>query len=336
MKKDWRERELTMEVIVGAFMVAVFLGLGYFTIILSKEALFRSTTEMKVVFSDVMGLRVGDNVVVRGMPVGKIKTLELLEEEDCTGVCATLMLDKPITLHEGYQIKIATTSILGGRQMQIIEGEHTSPALNQKYYHGSDPYDLMADAAQIVNAARKQLIEGEVFEKVRHVATQVDQIVSRVNAGEGLLGKILSSDDTLYNDLQASAASLRGITQRLQNGEGLLGKILSSDDTLYNDLQASAASLRGITQRLQNGEGAAGKLLSGDSTLVDDLEATVATTRRIAERVEKGEGTLGKFLADDSVYNEIEATIGEVRAAVDDFRETAPVTTFSSIFYGAF
>jgi phospholipid/cholesterol/gamma-HCH transport system substrate-binding protein len=301
MKKDWRERELTMEVIVGAFMVAVFLGLGYFTIILSKEALFRSTTEMKVVFSDVMGLRVGDNVVVRGMPVGKIKTLELLEEEDCTGVCATLMLDKPITLHEGYQIKIATTSILGGRQMQIIEGEHTSPALNQKYYHGSDPYDLMADAAQIVNAARKQLIEGEVFEKVRHVATQVDQIVSRVNAGEGLLGKILSSDDTLYNDLQASAASLRGITQRLQNGEG-----------------------------------AAGKLLSGDSTLVDDLEATVATTRRIAERVEKGEGTLGKFLADDSVYNEIEATIGEVRAAVDDFRETAPVTTFSSIFYGAF
>lgn len=302
MKKDWRERELTMEVIVGGFIVLVILGLAYFTIILSKEALFRKTTEMKVIFSDVMGMRVGDNVVARGMPIGKVKTLELLEKSDNgRGVCVTLMMDEPILVHEGYHIRIITTSILGGRQMQIDEGPATAPELEQKYYYGSDPYDLMSDAATIVNAARKQLIDGQVFEKMRNVTDHIDQIVTRVS-----------------------------------NGEGLVGKMLSDDNTLYNDLQASAASLRDIIQRLQKGEGAVGKLLAGDTVLYDDLAAAVGSAKRIAERIERGEGTLGKLLSDESVYNEIEAAVGEVRAAVDDFRETAPVTTFSSIFFGAF
>lgn len=302
MKKDWRERELTMEVIVGAFMVMILLGLGYFTIILSKEALFRKTMEMHVTFSDVMGLREGDNVVVRGMPIGKVKALELVEvREDCGGVCVSLTLDKPIVMRQGYMVKIVTTSILGGRQLQIDEGPQGAPVLDLDRYRGSDPYDLMEDAAEIVNAARKQIIEGKVFEKVRNVADQIDQMVTRVNSGEGLLGKILSDDDTVYNDLQASASSIRSILQRLQSGGGPVGKLLAEDSALY-----------------------------------DDLSATLNAAKKIAERIEKGEGTLGKFVSDEKMYNEIEATVSEVRAAVDDFRETAPVTTFSSIFFGAF
>jgi len=337
MNKDWRERELTLEVVVGAFMVMILLGLGYFTIILSKEALFRQTSELNVTFSDVMGLRVGDNVVVRGMPIGKVKALELLDTDtNCAGVCATLSLDKPLVMHEGYNVRIVTTSILGGRQMQIDTGPKDAPALELDRYLGQRPYDLMEDAAQIVNLAREQIVEGKVFEKVRNVADQIDQIVTRVNAGEGLLGKVLSDDETVYRDVQASAASLRDIMQRLQGGEGLLGKVLSDDETVYRDLQASAASLRDVMQRLQNGEGAVGKLLSGESTVYDDLAATMESARQIAERLNRGEGTLGRFLVDDTVYNEIESTVGEVRAAVDDFRETAPVTTFSSIFFGAF
>jgi len=302
MKKDWRERELTMEVVVGAFMVMIFLGLGYFTIILSKESLFRQKSEMHMTFADVMGLRVGDNVVVRGMPIGKVKTLELLDaDKDCAGVCTTLSLDTPLVMREGYNARIVTTSILGGRQMQIDTGPSDAPVLELERYLGQTPYDLMEDAAKIVNAAREQIIEGKVFEKVRNVADQIDQIVTRVNAGEGLLGKVLSDDETIYRDVQVSVASLREIMQHLQGGEGAIGK-----------------------------------LLSGDSAVYDDLAATVESARQIAERLNRGEGTLGRLLADDSVYNEIEATVGEVRAAVDDFRETAPVTTFSSIFFGAF
>jgi len=336
MKKDWRERELTMEVVVGAFVVMILLGLGYFTIILSKETWFSEKTEMHVSFGNVMGLRDGDSVVIRGMPIGKVKELALSEIEGCAGVCVTLMLDKPITIREGYEIKIISTSILGGRQLQIHEGPSDSPVVDLDLYVGRDPYDIMEDAADIVNAARNEIIRGSVFEKIRNVTDQVNEMVTRVNEGKGVLGKILSERDTLYADLEASAASLKNMMARVENGGGSVGKLLSEDATLYDDLAAAVASLKAISAKIEKGEGTVGKLLAEDATLYDDLAATAASLRAVAEKIEKGEGAIGKLVSDQTLYDELEATVGEVRAAVDDFRETAPVTTFSSIFFGAF
>jgi len=302
VKKDWRERELTMEIIVGAFLVMIFLGLGYFTIILSQESLFQDKYEIQVTFNDVKGLRTGDNVVMRGMPVGKVRRLELTDDVFCHGVCVTLQLDTPVTIREGYEFRIVTTTLLGGQQLQIHEGDPDADILEKEQYVGSDPHDLMLDAAEIVAAARKDIIEGDIFGRVRNAVEQLDEMITRVNAGQGMLGKLLSEDDTLYEDLAASAAGVRQIVDGLTAGEGVAGRLLSDD---------SAAAW-------------------------EDLEAIMASLRTVTEKVERGEGTIGRLLSDDKVYEEIEATIQEIRAAVDDFRETAPITTFSSIFFGAF
>ena len=42
------------------------------------------------------------------------------------------------------------------------------------------------------------------------------------------------------------------------------------------------------------------------------------------------------MMQDDTMYNEVNDLVGEARAAIDDFRETAPIVTFTSIFFGAF
>ena len=62
----------------------------------------------------------------------------------------------------------------------------------------------------------------------------------------------------------------------------------------------------------------------------------MASLRAIAERIEKGEGVLGKLVAEDGLYTQLEQLVGEVRATVDDYRETSPVVTFTSLFFGAF
>ncbi len=302
MKKDWRERELTMEVIVGAFLVMIFLGLGYFTIILSQESLFQERYEMRVTFEDVRGLRVGDSVFFRGMPVGKVRGLELDSHEGCLGVCVTLRLDTPLQIREGYAFRIVTTSLLGGQQLQIHEGDPGGAVLEKERYLGSPPHDLIADASEIVAAARREIVEGDVFGRVRSVVEQVEEMVSRVNAGQGMLGRLLSDDDTLYEDIAAAAGGVREIVEGLTAGEGIAGRLLSEDGV----------------------------------TAWEDLEKIMASLRTVVEKVERGEGTIGRLLADDAVYEEIEATIQEIRAAVDDFRETAPITTFGSIFFGAF
>jgi phospholipid/cholesterol/gamma-HCH transport system substrate-binding protein len=75
-------------------------------------------------------------------------------------------------------------------------------------------------------------------------------------------------------------------------------------------------------------------LLSQESPLIADLEATAANLRLITERLEKGDGTLGKLVNDDAVAVELEAAIKDVRQIIDNMRDTAPITTFSSLFFG--
>jgi phospholipid/cholesterol/gamma-HCH transport system substrate-binding protein len=302
LKKNWREREMTMEIVVGTFMVMILLGLGYFTIILSKESFFQEKHELMVMFEDVRGLRVGDNVFLRGMPVGKVKSLQLDCAKSCRGVQVTLNLDMPVALREGYEFRIVPTTLLGGLQLQILEGRADGPVVEKEVYIGAPPHDLMGHAAEIVAAARKEIIEGDVFGRLRSVVTQVDEMVTRVNAGQGIVGKLLSDDDTVYKDIAAVAAGAREIVEGLTSGEGMAGRLLAEDS----------------------------------NAVFEDLEAIVKGLRNVVDKVERGEGTIGKLLAEDTIYAEIEATIQEVRAAVDDFRETAPITTFSSIFFGAF
>jgi phospholipid/cholesterol/gamma-HCH transport system substrate-binding protein len=167
----------------------------------------------------------------------------------------------------GYKITVVSTSILGGRYLQIYEGPEQNNRLHLDEYTGEPPYDLMADAAELVNAVKGSVIE----------------------------------EGGIVDSLKEAAANLKGITERLNAGQGTVGKLLSENDTVYEDLQAGLASLRKIT-----------------------------------DRIEKGEGVLGRLMQDDGLYEEIEQTIKEVRATVDDFRETTPVVTFTSIFFGAF
>jgi phospholipid/cholesterol/gamma-HCH transport system substrate-binding protein len=321
-----------MEVIVGAFMVMVLLGLGYFTIILSREAIFKEHYELEVVFSHVMGLREGDNVVTRGMPVGTIKSLDLQGD----GVHIVTSLNEELEIRDGYRVTIVATSVLGGRHLEIDAGPDEAPVVAARPLDGVEPYDLMADAAEVINAIKDGLITGGVLDNLQKAASDLQSMIARVHDGKGTLGRLFSDDDRLYEDLAASVASLRDVAARLEKGEGTLGKLLAGDGKLHDDLSAGVANLREVSDRLAAGKGTLGRLLAEDDTLYEDLAGTAASLKNMAARIERGEGMLGKLVTDESLYREVESVVGEARAAVDDYRETSPVVTFSSIFFGAF
>lgn len=264
MKKDWMARELTMEVIVGVFMVMILLGLTYFTFILSGEMWGKKHYQMEIVFNDVMGLREKDSVVVRGMPIGQIENLSLQAD----GVHIMITVEKVLKMKADYKITVVATSILGGRYLQIYEGSDDLPVVeNMKLFIGEEPYDLMADAAQLVNAAKEGFTDEDgIIANLRDATAQIKDTTTRLNAGEGVLGKLLSKDGALYDDLAESVKALKEITAKIERGEGMLGKLVN----------------------------------------------------------------------DEELYNEVKSVVNEARATLDDFRETSPVISFTSIFFGAF
>lgn len=260
--KNRRIKELSTEVMVGTFMFAVLFALCVFTIVLSRENFFQKTFPFEVVFDDIMGLRDGDNVVVRGMTVGKVKSLLLKED----GVHLVAALQHPVALKTDYKVEVIATSVLGGRYLQIFEGKPGSPPLPAgEKIHGEKPNDLIT-------------------------------LVSSV------------ADD------------VKNITEKIRKGEGTLGKLVY-DDALYNDARDVMGDI---------------KMSIRERNLLENLENSADNLSQISEKINSGEGTLGKLVNDDTLYVEAKKMIKDVRMTVDDLRETSPIVTFSSIYFGAF
>lgn len=304
-------KEISIEVLVGFFMFIILIALGVFTIVLSRQNFLQKKYPVAVLFDEISGLREGDPVFLRGTKVGVVKTTVL----ENSHVIVRADLDVPVQFREGYKVEVVASSMLGGKQLKIQEGPVAAPPVPEDtVIAGTTPTDILEELGAAVAGLR--------------------EMTDQVAAGEGTLGKLIH-DDAVYNNLQETLANLRDVSDKLAKGQGTIGKLIN-DETVYTDLQSTMSNLKDVSGRLANGEGTLGKLLSEDEQLYQDLSTTMANLRTITDKVGSGEGTLGKLVNDDQIYVEAQKLLGELRAAIDDMRETSPVTTFSTIFFGAF
>lgn len=382
------------EFITGLFMLVVLALLAYFTIIISGVDLIRGRERVRVeiAFDGVGGLKDHDNVMYRGTKVGTVEDVELTE----SNLVAIVEIDKSVVLRSGYRATVQSMSLLGGNHLVLEEGEGEVIPLGETRLSGETPSDWMRDIAEVVknlNDLTGSSGLDTIVSNLTVMSEKVRDIGERLDRGEGTLGRLLSSDDTLYNEIRDTVTEFRGtasnanvVATRLVNGEGTLGRLLSDDDTVYSDLKATlanaseaSAGLKSVVsnanivaERLVAGEGPLGRLLSNEETVLDDLKGAIATFRKscesfdvtelkegaadvvnragalidnantlvgslnvVAERLRDGEGTLGRLAADDTLYKEVDGLIRDLRQIIDNYRDTTPISTFSSLATGA-
>ena len=341
MSDQKKNRELGTELAVGAFVAAVFIGLAVFTIVISGKNLFRDNVfEIETVLPDAMGLRRNDPVIARGTTVGAVTDVRYRED----GVHVKAQLEAPVVFHEGYDVTVVSTSILGGRQLVLREGDADAPVVQDVMnLVGSKPADLFEDATAAVGKIR-EFAENGALDDLREFIADLRTVGDNLTSGEGTLGHLLSRDDTLYTNLYAAIENIKLVTDRLEQGQSSLGKLLAEDSEAYDNLNDTLANLKKISDRLEAGEGTLGKLLSSDDQLYKDLSAAVADAKdaiadlkSIADRLEKGEGTVGKLLSSDTeVYDNLNGLLVDGREMLDDLREANTLSTFTSLLFSGF
>ena len=56
----------------------------------------------------------------------------------------------------------------------------------------------------------------------------------------------------------------------------------------------------------------------------------------ITGAVRDGQGSIGRLVMDDEVYQQVKSALLIVQRALEEYREAAPVTAFTTVFFGAF
>ena len=312
------------ETIVGIFMAAVLALLVYFTIVISGVDILVGHTKvpMKVEFTDVGGLKDRDSVMYRGMKVGVIDHIDLSK----TNVVMTVRVSSDVVLREGYRISVASLSLLGGNYLLLEEGAGKPLPLETTLFRGEPPTDWMRDIGRIASSVGDLMADGgikSIVTNIESVAAKLNVVATRIERGEGTVGKLLSSDETVYNDLKDTISSAKAVAGRLERGEGTVGKFLSSDETVYNDIKDTVASAKAVAGRLERGEGTVGKLVSSDDTVYQDLKASLGNLREVTERLKDGKGLLGKLTQDEKLSADASAMIEKLAAASTDLAVVA-------------
>ncbi len=115
-------RKLNVELVVGLFMIAGFLGFAYLSIKLGDVELFgdRRSYPLEARFNSISGLKEGAFVEIAGVKVGKVARIRL-DKEDYEAV-VTLAIDTGVPIQEDSIASIRTAGIIGDRYVNITPG----------------------------------------------------------------------------------------------------------------------------------------------------------------------------------------------------------------------
>lgn len=114
-------RKSRFDFIVGLFMLVGFAAFVYMSTQFGEFSLFESGKYYTVTaeFNNVAGLKVGANVSMAGVVIGKVSNIEL-SQDDMAHV--SLYLDKKVKLSDDAIASIKTQGIIGDKFIKISPG----------------------------------------------------------------------------------------------------------------------------------------------------------------------------------------------------------------------
>ena len=112
-------KKFDLELIVGIFVLAGVLCLGYLSVKLAKMELFHEDGyELYAIFTDAGGLKAGSSVLIAGMEVGRVKSITMQDYE----AKVVFTLPKSIKVQEDAIATIKTRGLIGEKFLTITPG----------------------------------------------------------------------------------------------------------------------------------------------------------------------------------------------------------------------
>src|SRR5471032_1933316 len=291
-------------------------------------------------FDDLKELKVGDEVRMAGVKIGTVEKTQLNEVQKVqpatapgiapTAAAAILRINKEVRIAKDATAAIVQSGLLGNNYLAVTIGTAGGPALQ-------DGDSIATTVTPDFNSIMKDL--GDLGHKLDVALTSLGTVFNGNGDKDGGLFQKL---DNLVTDnrekVTATMSNLQDITTKMNQGQGTLGKLINDPD-LHDQLLAAVAQIKdtaaqakefvgnaqGIMDQIKSGKGALGEIVYDQQT-ADNIKASIQNVRDVSDKLAKGQGTLGKLINDDSLYNTAQNTLNKADRAIDGLNDSGPIT----------
>jgi len=310
------------EVVVGVVVILSIALVVVGTIWLQGRGFGREETEVRARFREVGQLQDGNAVKVRGVPIGRVESIDL--EGD--GVIVTMRVQADVQLPEDPVVLLAPESMFGDWQAEIFP---RSSVAQFDYAEAPDPTVLpgaslpdisrltavadqiaqnmatLSDRFEIAFTEETAVNIRRAIDNIQEVSAQLTQLVSRQQA----------AIDGVASDLKQTAEALGEAVETI-NRTFLQVETAISDDKLVN-IVASAENAAQQIDSLSSELLTTSRTMRAAAVTADTLMRSIGS---ITSAVARGEGSFGLMLRDTSLYWKIVETNIELQALLRDLR----------------
>jgi phospholipid/cholesterol/gamma-HCH transport system substrate-binding protein len=259
------------------FIGSTLLVIGIF-MLGNKEALFKPTFIVKAYFQNIEGLRSGAPVKLSGIDAGAVQNIKVVGDTvSLIEVSMRLLTEVGHFIRVDTQAEIQTEGLVGNKFVSLKIGDSRS--------------ELVKDGGVIL--AKEPVSFADIIEETqgimgytREMTKDLAEIINKINAGEGTIGKVFN-DDALYyaaTDLTKSAdKSLNSITAELNIITQQYKSLGVSVASAVENINRVVIGVDTLIYNASKGKGILGSLLVEGTNADSNFQSLVINLREISE-----------------------------------------------------
>jgi phospholipid/cholesterol/gamma-HCH transport system substrate-binding protein len=272
------------ELQVGVLMILAFLGLVAGILWISGARFGGDDITIFVLAQDAGAVTEGATVTLRGVPVGSVEEIRLVED----GVVLRLEASPGGRLPADTRAAIEAAGFLGQVGVSLRPGSTA---------------DNLASGDTIPAVATTGLTQ-----LAEQLGSQADQVLARTQ-------RLMS--DSVIGSIETGAGAFAGTMSEL---EEMLDRQSATLERLIENLSAMSASLEGATdgpeleRTVQNIDSLTARLAAASA----QFEATSESLDSILRKIDEGEGSMGRLVNDPVLHDKMVAAMENMQAATEE------------------
>ena len=311
---------------LGAFILLAFVLFTYGLYRIGGQQSFISThLTLFVDFTNVKGLRPGNNVRYSGITIGSVEEIKILND---TTLRVRLAVDLNATdyLRKNARAEIGSSGLVGNMLVNI------SPAPGQ-----AEPVSAgdILTATEAVEMNEMVDLLASSNQRIERITEQLLQITEKMNDGQGSLAMILNDEQMamhLGQSMQQMAATTRSLNTASRDlsellaetkaGQGNLGYLMrdTSLKVQINRLSGHIDTL--VSVRTE-------PVLDSLEMLASSLADASRSIRTLVDDLDEGEDVISALLADSTITEDLRATLQNLERGTDKFDENMKALQYS-------